>query len=75
MKISIVTLSLLMAGSIQASAQTKAPVAKPVKQSSDAEKAKQSAKPKKEKTVLAKDSIKPIHKNPDHYYCPPCGMG
>lgn len=75
MKISVLTLSALLAGSLHTNAQSKTQDTKPAKQTGKSAKATQTAKPKKEKPVLAKDSVKPINKNPDHYYCPPCGMG
>ncbi len=76
MKISLLTLSALLAGTVHLNAQSKAQHPKPVKQTGqNVTKTKQTAKPKKEKKAIAKDSVKPINKNPDHYYCPPCGMG
>lgn len=76
MKISLFTISALLAGTGHLTAQSTPQNPKPVKQTGQSTtKTTQKAKPKKEKTVLAKDSVKPINKNPDHYYCPPCGMG
>jgi hypothetical protein len=76
MKISILTLSALLASAVHLNAQSNTQNPKPTKKTSQsAAKTKQTAKPKKEKTAIAKDSVKPINKNPDHYYCPPCGMG
>ncbi len=76
MKISLLTISALIAGSMQVNAQSTTQNPKPVKPTGqNVAKTKQTAKPKKEKKAIAKDSVKPIHKNPDHYYCPPCGMG
>lgn len=76
MKLSAITIGALMLAQVQAGAQTKAQNPKPVKQTGqDSPKTSQDKKPKKKNTALAKDSVKPVNKNPDHYYCPPCGMG
>lgn len=73
MKLSVITISAMLLVQTQAVAQSKTPTnPKPVKQKS---KTNQPSKPQKEKTAIAKDSVKPVNKNPNHYYCPPCGMG
>lgn len=76
MKISILTLSALLASAVHLNAQSNTQNPKPAKKTSqNVAKKKQAGKPKKEKTAITKDSIKSINKHPDHYYCPPCGMG
>lgn len=72
MKLSTFTISALLLAGMSAGAQSKSQ-AKPAKQKP---KTNEPAKPKRDKTAAAtRDSVKPINKNPDHYYCPPCGMG
>lgn len=74
MKLSTLTITALLLAQVPAGAQTKTQP-KPVRQASATPKKKQPDKPIKDKARASKDSIKPIRKNPDHYYCPPCGMG
>jgi len=73
MKLSTVVLSALITVGTSATAQTKT-TSRPVKQVQKTNKNPKTPKPEKN-TASKKDSIKPINKNPDHYYCPPCGMG
>ena len=72
MKLSTIAISALVAVSIHATAQTTTQKPKPVKQ---AAKTNKPAKPKKDTLKTTKDSVKRVNKDPDHYYCPPCGMG
>lgn len=74
MKLSTLTIAALLLTQVQAGAQTRTQP-KPARQAGAATKTKQPAKPKKDKITVSKDSLKSIHKTPNGYYCPPCGMG
>lgn len=75
MKLSSFTISALLLAQIQAGAQTQTQKPAKVKpKTKEAVKPKEPVKPT-EKPVLAADSVKPLNKSRDHYYCPPCGRG
>ena len=71
MKISTLAISALIALSLPMQSQTKA------KKPKEDQKPKPTKTPKKPVRVSAATdtTTKPINKDPDHYYCPPCGRG
>ncbi len=75
MKISTLALTALITLSTTAQAQTQKPVT--IKETPKAiKKPKQKPKPAQPiKAIASKDSVRAINKDPDHYYCPPCGRG
>lgn len=71
MKISTLAISALIALSLPMQSQTKP------KKTKQAQKPKSTKTPKKpgQVTAATDTTAKPINKDPDHYYCPPCGRG
>lgn len=70
MKISTLAISALIAISLPMQSQSKP------KKTKQTVKPKTTKEPKKQQPVTKADTTQTrINKDPDHYYCPPCGRG